>query len=184
MAVCVPLLCACSTQPKPPKPPERVTGNGGSVVRYSSRQTVIDLTPDERAALDRIRVHSYPALDHPRVLAACADALKAAGYVQVAADPATDIVSAEKHEALVGKSREMLRGLLKSQGLAFGAKPDHKSTYVQLVLRRDGANSRIWASLNETVWDSNGDSKTRQVTDPERYEALFQRLDALLARQP
>ncbi|CAB3894921.1 hypothetical protein LMG3328_03986 [Achromobacter ruhlandii] len=180
----LPLLTACSTQPKAPKASERVTGNGGSMVRYSSKQTVIDLTTDERAALDRIRVRAYPAVAPARALRACIEALTAAGYTQVAADAATEIVSGERHEALVSKRREMLRGLLKSQGLAYGAKPDHKSTYAQLVLREEGGITRVWASLNETVWDSNGDARTRQVTDPERYEAFFRRLDALVSGTP
>ena len=33
---CIALLSACSGTPKPAKPPERVTGAGGSMLRYSS----------------------------------------------------------------------------------------------------------------------------------------------------
>ena len=50
---CIALLSACSGTPKPAKPPERVTGAGGSMLRYSSKQTTIELTPAERAAVDR-----------------------------------------------------------------------------------------------------------------------------------
>ncbi|WZB60577.1 hypothetical protein WJ970_21900 [Achromobacter xylosoxidans] len=42
---CIALLGACSGTPKPAKPPERVTGAGGSMLRYSSKQTTIELTP-------------------------------------------------------------------------------------------------------------------------------------------
>ena len=38
---------------QPAKPPERVTGAGGSMLRYSSKQTTIELTPAERAAVTR-----------------------------------------------------------------------------------------------------------------------------------
>ena len=73
-----------------------------------------------------------------------------------------------------------LRGLLKSQGLAYGAKPDHQSTYAQLVIRRDGAQARVWIGLNSTIWDSNGDAKSRVVTDAAAYQDLFARLDQAL----
>ena len=57
---CIALLSACSGTPKPAKPPERVTGAGGSTLRYSSKQTTIELTPAERAAVDQVRVRAYP----------------------------------------------------------------------------------------------------------------------------
>ena len=98
----------------------------------------------------------------------------------MAGDAATDIVTGERHQKLVGRSREALRGLLKSQGLAYGAKPDHQSTYAQLVIRRDGAQARVWIGLNSTIWDSNGDAKSRVVTDAAAYQDLFARLDQAL----
>ena len=126
---------------QPAKPPERVTGAGGSMLRYSSKQTTIELTPAERAAVDQVRVRAYPASDAAQLRDACGG-LKAAGYEQVAGDAATDIVTGERHQKLVGRSREALRGC-PSQGLAYGAKPDHQSTYAQLVIRRDGAQARL-----------------------------------------
>ena len=65
-------------------------------------------------------------------------------------------------------------------GLAYGAKPDHQSTYAQLVIRRDGAQARVWIGLNSTIWDSNGDAKSRVVTDAAAYQDLFARLDQAL----
>lgn len=177
---CIALLGACSSTPKPAKPPERVTGAGGSMLRYSSKQTTIELTPAERAAVDQVRVRAYPASDAAQLRDACAAALQAAGYEQVTGDAATDIVTGERHQKLVGRSREALRGLLKSQGLAYGAKPDHQSTYAQLVIRRDGAQARVWIGLNSTIWDSNGDAKSRVVTDAAAYQDLFARLDQAL----
>ena len=123
-------------------------------------------------------MRAYPR-PTPRNCATPAAALKAAGYEQVAGDAATDIVTGERHQKLVGRSRE-LRGLLKSQGLAYGAKPDHQSTYAQLVIRRDGAQARVWIGLNSTIWDSNGDAKSRVVTDAAAYQDLFARLDQAL----
>ena len=120
--------------PKPAKPPERVTGAGGSMLRYSSKQTTIELTPAERAAVDQVRVRAYPASDAAQLRGAA----QAAGYEQVAGDAATDIVTGERHQKLVGRSRESCAAC-SSQGLAYGAKPDHQSTYAQLVIRRDGA---------------------------------------------
>ena len=120
------------------------------MLRYSSKQTTIELTPAERAAVDQVRVRAYPASDAAQLRDACA-AAKAAGYEQVAGDAATDIVTGERHQKLVGRSREALRGLLKSQGLAYGAKPDHQSTYAQLVIRRDGAQARVWIGLNNDL---------------------------------
>ena len=101
--------------------------------------------------------------------------MKAAGYEQVAGDAATDIVTGERHQKLVGRSREAARPA-QSQGLAYGAKPDHQSTYAQLVIRRDGAQARVWIGLNSTIWDSNGDAKSRVVTDAAAYQDLFARL--------
>ena len=106
---CIALLSACSGTPKPAKPPERVTGAGGSMLRYSSKQTTIELTPAERAAVDQVRVRAYPASDAAQLRDACAAALKAAGYEQVAGDAATDIVTGERHQKLVGRSREAAR---------------------------------------------------------------------------
>ena len=85
----------------------------------------------------------------------------------MAGDAATDIVTGERHQKLVGRSREMRA--CSSQGLAYGAKPDHQSTYAQLVIRRDGAQARVWIGLNSTIWDSNGDV-SRVVTDAAAYQ--------------
>ena len=72
---CIALLGACSSTPKPAKPPERVTGAGGSMLRYSSKQTTIELTPAERAAVDQVRVRAYPASDAAQLRDACAGGL-------------------------------------------------------------------------------------------------------------
>ena len=107
------------------------------MLRYSSKQTTIELTPAERAAVDQVRVRAYPRPTPRNCATRCAAALKAAGYEQVAGDAATDIVTGERHQKLVGRSREAARpAQVAGPG---GAKPDHQSTYAQLVIRRDGA---------------------------------------------
>ena len=95
--------------------------------------------------------------------------LQAAGYEQVAGD-ATDIVTGERHQKLVGRSRERCAACSSRRAWPYGAKPDHQSTYAQLVIRRDGAQARVWIGLNSTIWDSNGDAKSRVVTDAAAYQ--------------
>ena len=176
---CIALLSACSGTPKPAKPPERVTGAGGSMLRYSSKQTTIELTPAERAAVDQVRVRAYPASDAAQLRDACAAALKAAGYEQVAGDAATDIVTGERHQKLVGRSREALRGLLKSQGPPTAPS---RTTRAPTPSSSSAATAprRVWIGLNSTIWDSNGDAKSRVVTDAAAYQDLFARLDQAL----
>ena len=125
--------------------------------------------------MDQVRVRAYPASDAAQLRDACAAALKAAGYEQVAGDAATDIVTGERHQKLVGRSREAARPA-QVAGPGLRRQPDHQSTYAQLVIRRDGAQARVWIGLNSTIWDSNGDAKSRVVTDAAAYQDLFARL--------
>ena len=147
------------------------------MLRYSSKQTTIELTPAERAAVDQVRVRLSRV--RRRATARRAAALKAAGYEQVAGDAATDIVTGERHQKLVGRSREALRGLLVAgPGLRRQAgPPEHLRPARHPPRRRPG---RVWIGLNSTIWDSNGDAKSRVVTDAAAYQDLFARLDQAL----
>ena len=96
----------------------------------------------------------------------------------VAGDAATDIVTGERHQKLVGRSRA-LRGLLKSQG-----RPTAPSRTTRAPTPSSSsaatAPARVWIGLNSTIWDSNGDAKSRVVTDAAAYQDLFARLDQAL----
>ena len=147
------------------------------MLRYSSKQTTIELTPAERAAVDQVRVRAYPR-PTPRN---CATARpQAAGYEQVAGDAATDIVTGERHQKLVGRSRAARparrRAITAPSRTTRAPTPSSSSAAT--------APRRVWIGLNSTIWDSNGDAKSRVVTDAAAYQDLFARLDQALKTPP
>ncbi|SOF00553.1 hypothetical protein SAMN05446635_8610 [Burkholderia sp. OK233] len=119
----VAMLGACTT----PDPNERVTGSGGTAVKYSSRQVSVDLTDSERNALAAMRDRSFPGSTREQALTAVAAALKSSGYAPVTVETDTALVEAGRAEVLVPKWREVLRGVLKTRIGMLPAKPDHHS---------------------------------------------------------
>ena len=50
-------------------------------------------------------------------------------------------------------------------------KPDHQSLEALITLRPAAGGQGVWlrARFQRTIWDSNGDSRTKQVSEPEVY---------------
>jgi len=101
-------------------------------------------------------------------------------------DPGNGLVQAELNEKLVSKTHEILVGILKQSGVPLPARPDHQSTQALIVVRPGSSDGVVvHAEFKATVWDSNGDAKTRTRTDPEIYQQFFTNLtDGLASPQP
>lgn len=171
-------LGACST----PDPNQRVTGSGGTLVKYSSAQVSVDLTETERNALAGMRDHSFASASRERVLTAVAAALKASGYAPVTVETDTALVEGGRSEVLVQKWRELVRGVLKSKIGSLPAKPDHQYTAALVSVRPavGGPGLIVRARFDNTVWDSNGDARTKTVLAREDYDAFFVKVEAAL----
>lgn len=165
------VLGACAD----PNPNERVTGSAGKAVRYSSRQVTVDLTADERNALDKIRDRAYPDATAPQALGAVVAALKAGGYAPVSSEADTGIAQGGHSETLIPKWREVLRGVVKSRFGLLPARPDHEYTTALVSVRpaEHGRGVVVRARFDSTVYDSNGDSKTKTVIKPSAYDEFF-----------
>lgn len=171
------MLIACSGPPAN----ERVTGRGGTLVRYSSRQVSVDLTNTEQQSLRTMRDRTYA--NHPSdVLHAVGKALSDMGYAPVSVDNETGLVEAGHSETLVPKWRQLMRGLLKNYSGMFPAKPDHEriSAVVAVKAGADGQTTLVRARFDRTVWDSNGDARTKTVLQRDVYEGFFTVVDAAL----
>jgi hypothetical protein len=183
----VAMLGACTT----PDPNERVTGSGGTAVKYSSRQVSEDLTDSERNALAAMRDRSFPGSTREQALTAVAAALKSSGYAPVTVETDTALVEAGRAEVLVPKWREVLRGVLKTRLGMLPAKPDHQYTaaLVSVCAAEGGQGVVVRVRFDNTVWDSNGDARTKTVLARDEYEAFFGKVGealngALAPRQP
>ncbi|MFM0591459.1 MULTISPECIES: hypothetical protein [Paraburkholderia] len=171
-------LAACST----PDPNQRVTGSGGTLVKYSSAQVSVDLTATERNALAGMRDRSFVGASSERALTAVAAALKASGYAPVTVEADTALVEGGRSEVLVQKWRELVRGVLKARLGGLPAKPDHQYTAALVSVRPavSGPGVIVRARFDNTVWDSNGDARTKTVLAREDYDAFFTKVDAAL----
>nr|WKF62076.1 hypothetical protein HUO10_006608 [Paraburkholderia busanensis] len=171
-------LGACST----PDPNERVTGSGGSLVKYSSAQVSVDLTDSERAALAGMRDHAVMGVSRDQVLTAVGAALKESGYAPVNVDTDTALVEGSRSEVLVEKWRQVMRGVLKARLGMMPAKPDHQYTSALVSVRSapNGKGVIVRARFDNTVWDSNGDARTKTVIARADYDAFFEKIDAAL----
>lgn len=159
------------------------TGEGGRLLRYSSTQRWVELSPEERQSYERLRDHPLPAaasLDAG--VQACRRALEALGYGSVEADAEFGLVLAYRHESLIGDARKSLRGLWMLK-LPMPAKPDHQSTEIRISLRRPDADPglQLRARIVSTVWDSHGDASTRIDADAAHYQELFRHIEQALA---
>lgn len=93
------------------------------------------------------------------------------------------VIRAEKDETLISEARQALRGLLKLK-FPLPGKPDHQTTEVLLTLRL-GSQPRqmlLRANIRQTIWDSNGNSRTLLCSDQAVYRQLFDQLNDALAR--
>ncbi|MGM3275098.1 hypothetical protein [Ralstonia sp. 24A2] len=178
LASVVLMLVACSGPP----PNERETGSGGTLVRYSSRQVSVDLTDAEQQSLRTMRDRTYANTAPDRALSAVAKALTELGYAPVSVDNETGLVEAGHSDTLVPKWRQLLRGALKNYTGMFPAKPDHERVSAVIAVKAGAGNraTLVRARFDSTVWDSNGDARTKTVLQREVYDGFFAGVDKVL----
>ncbi|KUM04868.1 hypothetical protein KIF53_21035 [Chromobacterium subtsugae] len=164
-------LAACST----PNPNERVTGDGGSrLLKLSSKQVTVDLTPAEQQTLAQIQDKTYQRVQPPSAVNASSSALQAMGFKPVKADQETMLVEGELNRVIGVRWREAIRAIFKAKGIPLQAKPDHESVSALVTVRPDqDGETLVRARFKVTIWDTNGDSKTSTVTDPKMYDHFF-----------
>lgn len=173
-------LTGCATKPEN----ERQIGNGGSLVRYSSSQTEVDLTDTEQQTLRMLSDRRYADATQARALDAVAGVLRAQGYAPVTVDRDSGLVEAGRSETLIPKWRQLLRGALKARIGMLPVKPDHERVAAIVTVRAgqqahvaDAHVAIVRARFDRTVWDSAGDSRTKTVMEPEYYQAFFTEVD-------
>lgn len=168
-------LTGCATKPAN----ERQIGNGGSLVRYSSSQTEVDLTDTEQQTLRMLSDRRYADATQARMLDAVAGALRAQGYAPVTVERDSGLVEAGRSDALIPKWRQLLRGALKARIGMLPTKPDHERVAAIVTVRagQDAHVAIVRARFDRTVWDSAGDSRTKTVMEPEYYQAFFTEVD-------
>ncbi|WP_254608563.1 hypothetical protein [Burkholderia lata] len=168
-------LTGCATKPEN----ERQIGNGGSLVRYSSSQTEVDLTDTEQQTLRMLSDRRYADATQARMLDAVAGVLRAQGYAPVTVDRDSGLVEAGRSDTLIPKWRQLLRGALKARIGMLPTKPDHERVAAIVTVRagRDAHGAIVRARFDRTVWDSAGDSRTKTVMEPEYYQAFFTEVD-------
>jgi len=164
-----------------PKPQEQKDGDGGRFLRYSSSQTWVEPTAQERSAFERERDHIVQRSSLATALRASQGSLEALGYARVEADTDFNLIQGVHNELLVSKERETLRAVLKSR-MGLPGRPDHQTTEAFVALRPGRAPGEVVvrARFRTTVWDSNGDSRSMLVTDAPPYQAFFAKLDNAL----
>lgn len=172
------MLVACAGPP----PNERETGSGGTLVRYSSRQVSVDLTDTEQQSLRTMRDRTYANTAQDRALGAVAKALTELGYAPVSVDHETGLVEAGRSDTLAPKWRQLLRGALKNYTGMFPAKPDHERVSAVIAVKAGSGSQAtlVRARFDSTVWDSNGDARTKTVLQREIYDGFFASVDKVL----
>jgi hypothetical protein len=167
------IACSAAAQDQA-KPAEHVTGTGGTFLRYSSKQVSVDLTPAEQATFQQARDQRYDSAEPGAVLDAVAVALAQQGYAVTGIDRDFRLVEAHHDELLVSKRREVLRGVLKARLKAqLPGRPDHQSTEAMIAVKPDGQGVLVRSRFIATVWDSNGDARTRIVGDAKVYRDFY-----------
>jgi hypothetical protein len=175
------LLCACADAPKPN---ERVTGDCRALMtRCSSRQSTIDLTPAQLAAIRALQERSFRDLSASDTVAASASALQTLGYTVTSTDPAAGLVHAELDKVVATKGQRRGRSLVKLVSAATGLPiqgrhqqgPDHDSMHAHALVRLDpGTHAAVLRiEFENTVVDSKGNSQTSTPTDPAPYGDFF-----------
>ena len=136
-------------------------------------------------------IAAFTSRANSRVLTAVAKALTDLGYAPVSVDSETGLVEAGLSDTLVPKWRQLLRGALKNYTGMFPAKPDHERVSAVIAVRADAGNQAtlVRARFDSTVWDSNGDARTKTVLQRNVYDGFFASVDKVLCaaackRQP
>ncbi len=168
-------LTGCAAKPDT----ERQIGSGGSLVRYSSSQTEVDLTETEQQTLRMLSDRRYAGISQARALDAVAGVLRAQGYAPVTVDRDVGLIEGGRSDTLIPKWRQLLRGALKARIGGLPAKPDHERVAAVVTVRTapDTRGAIVRARFDRTVWDSNGDSRTKTVVEPAYYQTFFGDMD-------
>ncbi|WP_256946714.1 MULTISPECIES: hypothetical protein [Burkholderia] len=168
------LLAGCASKPES----ERQIGSGGSLVRYSSSQTEVDLSESEQQTLRMMTDRRYAGATQGRALDAVAGVLRAQGYAPVTVDRDSGLVEAGRSDTLIPKWRQLLRGALKARIGGLPAKPDHERVAAVVTVRVTAAHDAIVrARFDRTIWDSNGDSRMKTIVEPDFYQTFFSAMD-------
>ncbi len=168
------LLAGCASKPEN----ERQIGSGGSLVRYSSSQTEVDLSESEQQTLRMMTDRRYAGATQGRVLDAVAGVLRAQGYAPVTVDRDSGLIEGGRSDTLIPKWRQLLRGALKARIGGLPAKPDHERVAAVVTVRVTAARDAIVrARFDRTVWDSNGDSRMKTIVEPDYYQTFFGAMD-------
>lgn len=168
------VLAGCASKPEN----ERQIGSGGSLVRYSSSQTEVDLSESEQQTLRMMTDRRYAGATQGRVLDAVAGVLRAQGYAPVTVDRDSGLIEGGRSDTLIPKWRQLLRGALKARIGGLPAKPDHERIAAVVTVRVTAARDAIVrARFDRTVWDSNGDSRMKTIVEPDYYQTFFGAMD-------
>lgn len=168
------LLAGCASKPDN----ERQIGSGGSLVRYRSSQTEVDLSEREQQTLRMMTDRRYAGATQGRVLDAVAGVLRAQGYAPVTVDRDSGLIEGGRSDTLIPKWRQLLRGALKARIGGLPAKPDHERIAAVVTVRVTAARDAIVrARFDRTVWDSNGDSRMKTIVEPDYYQTFFGAMD-------
>ncbi|KKL30733.1 hypothetical protein WR30_28500 [Burkholderia contaminans FFH2055] len=168
------VLAGCAAKPEN----ERQIGSGGSLVRYSSSQTEVDLSEREQQTLRMMTDRRYAGATQGRALDAVAGVLRAQGYAPVTVDRDSGLIEGGRSDTLIPKWRQLLRGALKARIGGLPAKPDHERIAAVVTVRVTAARDAIVrARFDRTVWDSNGDSRMKTIVEPDYYQTFFGAMD-------
>ncbi len=168
------VLAGCAAKPEN----ERQIGSGGSLVRYSSSKTEVDLSESEQQTLRMMTDRRYAGATQGRALDAVAGVLRAQGYAPVTVDRDSGLIEGGRSDTLIPKWRQLLRGALKARIGGLPAKPDHERVAAVVTVRVTAARDAIVrARFDRTVWDSNGDSRMKTIVEPDYYQTFFGAMD-------
>ncbi|AXE31865.1 hypothetical protein DK842_19360 [Chromobacterium phragmitis] len=160
---------------------EQVQGQGGRVLHYSSTQVRVEPSAEEMRRYLQVRDLRLESASAAEALQAGKQALEKMGYGRVELDPEYGVIRAEKDEVLISQARQVLRGLLKLK-FPLPGKPDHQTTELLLTLRPGGQARQLMlrAQIRQTIWDSNGNSRTLLCSDQAYYRQFYDQLAAML----
>ncbi|POB00523.1 hypothetical protein C2134_01200 [Chromobacterium sinusclupearum] len=161
---------------------EQVQGQGGNILRYSSTQLRIEPSAQENQSYLQVRDTRLEGATTASALQAGRKALEALGYNRIEVDADYGLIRAEKDEVLISQSRQILRGILKLK-FPLPGKPDHQTTETLLTLRPGGQAGQVLlrAHIRQTIWDSNGNSRTKLCSDQAVYRQLYDKMNSALS---
>jgi hypothetical protein len=157
------------------------TGDGGRFLRHSSSQFRVELTPEESARYQQARDRVLHNVSVTTAMQACQQVLEKMGYGKPEVDPEFQFLEAEKNESLIDTSRQILRAIWKMK-LPLSGKPDHQTTEARITLQADNRSGdvRVRVRFRNTVWDSNGDARSKIASESQTYQDFFSQVESNL----